>query len=95
MEPSAWAHRTNQFKEGDTIRVTGQRREFDTVLVVLAKAPGGLVHEHLPVPGRRHRVSGILMRGVTTQQTLTKTELAAEIKAPIEPPAISKKTRAA
>jgi hypothetical protein len=96
LEPSTWAHRINQFKEGDTIRVTGQQREFDLTLVVLAKAPGGLIMDTVPrpMPGSPEWLE--LMRGVDATQTLTKTELAAELSQQTEvAPTTPKKAKAA
>ena len=91
LEPSTWAHRINVFREGDTIRVTGARREFDITLVVLAKAPGGLIMSPFPYPAPGTAEWQGLVRG-TAQPNLTETELAPK---PVEPPAIAKKAKAA
>lgn len=95
LEPSFWAHRVHKFQEHDLIRVIGAQREFDIMLVVTSKSPGGLLLEPWPKPAVGTAEWDQLMQGITTAAALNEARMATEVEQPIEPPAITKKKAAA
>ena len=95
LEPSFWAHRAAKFHEHDLIRVIGAQREFDIMLVVTSKSPGGLLLEPWPKPAVGTAEWDQLMKGITNAAALTEKQMATELQPPIEPPATTKKKVAA
>ena len=91
FQPAFWQQAANKLGEGDTVRIRGQGGEFDIEIVVVSKAPGGLIVEPFPRPTPGSPEWASLMQGIGAIQQLTKEELAKEI-GPIELPVTKKKT---
>jgi hypothetical protein len=92
--PSFWYLRAGKFQELDTVRCIAADRSWIVTLVVISKAPAGLVMdlEQRPTPGSPEWQE--LMRGIVSTQAALQAEVDAEVAAaPIAPPATGKKAK--
>jgi hypothetical protein len=95
FQPSFWRLRLHQLNELDILRVVAKRRDYDQLLCVRSKSPGGLLLSPWPTPLPGSPEFAALMANVGSMTEISEKQMADELqaKAPIEPPATGKKAR--